>query len=53
MIEIGSDSYRHRTYGDVSFPTFKIVGWKSEGALIAGDTSDAKVDAGLDDEIPF
>ncbi len=53
VIEINSGSYRHRTYGDVAFPTFKIVGWKSEGALIAGDTSDTKTDAGLDDKIPF
>ena len=53
VIEIGSDSYRHKTYGDVSYPTFRIVEWKTEGALIAGDTSDTKTDAGLDDEIPF
>ena len=53
IIEINSDSYRHKTYGDVSFPTFKIVGWETEGALIAGETNNAKVDAGLDDEIPF
>ena len=53
VIQIGSDSYRHKTYGDVSYPTFKIVEWRSEGALIAGEENGAKVDAELDDEIPF
>ena len=53
VIEIGADSYRHKTFGDVPFPTFKIIGWRSEAELVAGETSDTKVDAGLDDEIPF
>ena len=61
IIEIGSDSYRHKTYGDVPYPTFKIVAWQSEDDLIAGEASsndaelDAKPDAAaeLDDEIPF
>ena len=43
IIEIGADSYRHKTYGDVPFPTFKIADWEAEAALIAE----------LDDEVPF
>ena len=53
IIEIGSASYRHKTYGDVSYPTFQIVGWEDEAALIAGETSGAAVNAELDDEVPF
>ena len=53
VIEIGSDSYHHNTYGNVKYPTFKIVGWQSEAELIAGDANNAKADAGLDDQIPF
>ena len=53
IIEIGSDSYRHKTYGDVSYPTFRIVGWQSEADLIAGKTSGVNLDAELDDVVPF
>ena len=53
VIEIGSGSYHHNTYGDVKYPTFKIVGWKTESELVAGEASDTKVDADLDDEIPY
>ena len=49
VIEIGSDSYRHKTYGDVPYPTFKIVGWQSEKDLIAGGTDEDE----LDDSVPF
>ena len=30
-----------------------FVEWRTESELVAGETSDTKVDAGLDDEIPF
>ena len=53
IIEIGSDSYRHKQYGDVSYPTFKIVGWESENALIAGETNGVNLDTELDDVVPF
>ena len=51
IIEIGSDSYRHKTYGDVSYPTFRIVGWEAEADLIAGEANG--VDEGLSDDVPF
>ncbi len=53
VIEIGADSYRHKTYGDVSYPTFKIVGWQSEAELIAGENGGDNLDEVLDDEVPF
>ena len=53
VIEIGSDSYRHKTYGDVSYPTFRIVEWRSEDALIAGEANGTSIDAELDDTVPF
>ena len=53
IIEIGCDSYRHKTYGDVSYPTFKIVGWQSETKLIAGEKGGDDLDEVLDDEVPF
>ena len=52
IIEIDSDSYRHRTYGDVSYPTFKIVGWQSEAKLIAGEKGGDDLDEVLS-EVPF
>ncbi len=52
VIEIGADSYRHKTYGDVSYPTFKIVEWRSEAGLIAGEAN-TSLDAELDDSVPF
>ena len=53
VIEINSDSYRHKTYGDVSYPTFKIVGWEAETDLIAGEKSGDNLDEVLDDVVPF
>ncbi len=53
VIEIGSGSYRHKTYGDVSYPTFDIVGWDAEDALIAGETSGANLAPEFDDAIPY
>lgn len=53
VIEIGLDSYRHKTYGDVSYPTFRIVGWQSEADLIAGETNGVDLDEELDDVVPF
>ena len=49
VIEIGSDPYRHKTYGDVPYPTFKIVAWQSEKDLIAGETDKDE----LNDAIPY
>ena len=51
IVEISSDSYKHKTYGNVHFPTFKIVQWDDEASLIAGKTEVAAND--LDDSIPF
>ena len=48
IVEIGSGSYRHRVYGDVAYPKFKIVGWQDENKLIAG-----KDEALPNDDIPF
>ena len=54
MIEIGSDSYFHKKRSiDIDFPTFKIVEWKSEAELIAGETTGVDLDAALDDVVPF
>lgn len=50
VMEIGSDSYPHRTYGKVHFPVFRLVSWETEEDLKNGKESDAA--AFLDDEIP-
>ena len=52
VFEIGSDSYRHKTYGDVSYPTFRIVEWRSEAGLIAGEAN-TNLAAELNDSVPF
>ena len=52
VVELGASSYRHKTYGEVHVPVFRIVGWVVEDELIAG-TSGAQVDDDLSDEIPF
>ena len=48
IITLGSDTYRHKKYGPVHYPVFKIMRWEDEADLIAG-----KTDAELEDEIPF
>ena len=53
VIEIGSDSYRHKQYGDVSYPTSDIVAWEAEDALIAGEKGGVNLDEVLDDIVPF
>ena len=53
IIEIGADSYRHRTYGEVSYPTFQIVSWEAEADLIAGEKGGDDLDEVLDDVVPF
>ncbi len=54
VIELGKSSYRHKSYGEVFIPVFRIVGWRSEAELmgepVAGDNDTAKA---IDDEIPF
>ncbi len=53
VIEIGASSYRHKVYGEVHFPTFRIVEWRSEAELIGGtDSATAAVDD-LNDDPPF
>ncbi len=50
VIEIGSDTYPHKIYGQVHYPVFKLVGWESEADLIASKESDTA--SFLNDEIP-
>ncbi len=49
VITLGSDTYKHKKFGPVHFPVFKIVRWEDEDDLIAGT---ANADEDLDDEIP-
>lgn len=51
IIEIGTTSYRHKKYGEVHKPVFKLVNWASEEELISGKPDSNVVK--LDDEIPF
>ncbi len=55
VIELGKSSYKHKSYGEVFIPVFRIVGWRSEADLMAGDTGvdgDDTAEA-IDDDIPF
>ena len=52
IVEIGSGSYHHKTYGEVAFPIFRIIGWQTEAELIAGE-AEGELDEELDDKIPF
>jgi hypothetical protein len=47
IVELLSGSYRHRRYGDVPFPVFKLISWKSEAELTANDA----VEPALDDVV--
>ncbi len=49
VITLGSDTYKHKKFGPVHFPVFKVVRWEDEADLIAGA---GKADDDLDDEIP-
>ena len=50
ILEIGSDSYPHRTYGKVHYPVFRLVDWETEENLKNGQESDTA--SFLNDEIP-
>ena len=50
VIALDTDTYRHKKFGQVHFPVFKIVRWAGEADLIAGTTTDP-VDE-LNDELP-
>ena len=52
VVTLGSDTYKHKKYGPVSFPVFKIARWENEADLIAGK-AEADVVDGLNDEVPF
>ena len=50
LIKLDARPYRHKLYGEVHIPVFKIVGWQSEAELIAGKSDET---APIDDDIPF
>jgi hypothetical protein len=53
VITLGADTYKHRKFGPVHFPVFKIVRWQDEADLIAGKADDdPPPDDNLDD-LPF
>ena len=51
IVQIGAGSYRHKTYGEVHYPVFRIVSWVSEADLMTGKSDETEEK--LDDEIPF
>ncbi len=53
VVEIGASSYRHKVYGEVHFPTFRIVEWRSEAELIGGTDSATAAVEDLNDDPPF
>jgi len=52
VVAIGADSYRHKKYGNVDFPTFTIKRWADETDLIAGEVAEDDPNDDLDD-LPF
>ena len=49
IIELRSDSYKHRTYGKIFFPVMHIVGWTGPDGKplsLADDMEDAIPDLG-------
>ena len=50
VLEIGADSYPHRTYGKVHYPVFHLVGWETEEDLKNG--KERATASFLNDEIP-
>jgi hypothetical protein len=52
VVAIGSDTYKHKKFGPVHFPVFKIARWADEADLIAGKTEADVVDE-LNDAVPF
>ncbi len=50
VVAIDSDTYKHKKYGPVFFPTLTITRWEDEADLIAGA---AGADDLPDDEVPF
>ena len=45
IIELQSSSYRHKRFGEVYIPVFRVVGWHS-------DTASSAVDPELNDDLP-
>jgi len=51
IIALGTRSYKHKKYGTVHVPVFKLDSWHRAGPDPIGETEDPGT--GLDDEIPF
>ena len=52
VVELGASSYRHKTYGEVHVPRFKILDWVNEASLVPGESAPG-VEDDLADSIPF
>jgi hypothetical protein len=47
MVRLGTDSYKHKTFGRVEVPEFKVTGWTHSADKLVPPTAD------MADEIPF
>ena len=57
LVELDNDSYKHKEYGKIYTPVFKIVGWSSADGLgaaeeVEAETEEAKQDAPAEEEKP-
>ncbi len=51
VIELAASGYRHKRFGLVDVPVFKVVAWHSEQDLIAGNAQ--SLTGELNDELPY
>lgn len=54
VVEIGTSSYKHDSYGKIKVPTLTVVGWAPKAAAMAAlDAGTAHADDDPDGDIPF
>ena len=58
LVELGTSSYRHKRYGEVHVPVFRVVGWfdvtgGGDGGEVPERPTRADTEPELDDTIPF
>ena len=51
VISLDCGSYKHKQFGQVYFPVFRVIKWTTEEELVSGEK--ASIEDDLNDSVPF